>query len=224
MNNSIILIDNRDSFVYNLVDAFATTGHHCTVFRNTVTPDRVLAENPDLICLSPGPGHPTEAGQLMNILRTALEAPGPDGQGIPVLGICLGFQALIEHFGGTVAPCGAVHGHSENMTLTAAGCRHPVFAGMTIDRDPEHPERDGSLVPVARYHSLGCTSIPQGLVNLASIDTPQGAITMAAETEVTEGPGRAMGLQFHPESVLSPTGPLILQHSIDYLMNPHANR
>lgn len=221
MSNSIILIDNRDSFVYNLVDAFATTGNACTVFRNTVEPEQVLAAEPDLVCLSPGPGHPSEAGRLMDILRAALEAPGHGGRGVPVLGICLGFQALIEHFGGSVGPCGAVHGHSENMTLTEAGARHPVFAGLTVDRDPEHPERDGSLVPVARYHSLGCTSTPEGLRNLASIETPRGPITMAAETTVAEGPGRAMGLQFHPESVLSPAGPLILQRSIEYLLTTH---
>ncbi|MBZ8177255.1 anthranilate synthase component II [Corynebacterium sp. 3HC-13] len=220
-NARIILIDNRDSFVYNLVDAFATTGRECTVFRNNVDPSTVLEDHPDVICLSPGPGHPTEAGNLMAILDAALRASGPHNQGIPVLGICLGFQALLEHYGGHVAPCGAVHGIAENMTLTSAGSSHPIFEGLTLDRDPEHPEKPGQLVPVARYHSLGCTNPPAGLENLATIDTPHGAVSMAAETVQRQGPGHALGLQFHPESVLSPSGPLILQRSIDYLLRTH---
>ena len=73
MSTHVVLIDNHDSFVYNLVDAFAVAGVRCTVFRNTVPPEHVMAANPDVICLSPGPGHPRDAGHMMQFpgaLRT----------------------------------------------------------------------------------------------------------------------------------------------------------
>ena len=68
MSTHVVLIDNHDSFVYNLVDAFAVAGVRCTVFRNTVPPDHVIAANPDVICLSPGPGHPRDAGHMMQLI------------------------------------------------------------------------------------------------------------------------------------------------------------
>lgn len=111
MSTHVVLIDNHDSFVYNLVDAFAVAGVRCTVFRNTVPPEHVMAANPDVICLSPGPGHPRDAGHMMQLIDTAIGT-------VPILGICLGFQALLEHFGGVVAPCGPMHGVTDIMTLT----------------------------------------------------------------------------------------------------------
>lgn len=201
----IVLIDNHDSFVYNLVDAFAEAGYRCTVFRNTVSVDDVLSAQPDLICLSPGPGYPADAGNMMTILDRAL------GE-IPVLGICLGFQALLEHHGGRVEPCGPVHGVSVPMTLTDVGVDHPVFAGLAVDADL--PGVVGRLVPVARYHSLGCLHAPAGLRSLATTRTEIGDVVMAAETE----DGMAIGLQFHPESVLSPTGPIILARCVEQLL------
>ena len=80
----VVVIDNRDSFIYNLVDALA--GHHCTVFRNTVSVETVLAAKPDLLLFSPGPGHPLETGNMMELLDAI------HGE-IPALGMCLGFQA-----------------------------------------------------------------------------------------------------------------------------------
>ena len=91
----IVLLDNQDSFVYNLVDALA--GFDTVVYRNTVSADTVLGVDPELIVLSPGPGYPADAGCMMEVIERA--------QGrIPILGICLGYQALIEHFGGTSNP------------------------------------------------------------------------------------------------------------------------
>lgn len=208
MSAKIVLIDNHDSFVYNLVDAFASAGHQCTVYRNTVAIEQVLDTHPDLICLSPGPGYPSEAGNLMALIDAALGS-------VPILGICLGFQALIEHHGGTVEPCGPVHGVSEQMRLTDAGTTHPVFEGLAVDGGPDMPEVLGRQVPVARYHSLGCTTPPAGIVSLATIGSEIGDVIMTAETT----DHRALGLQFHPESVLSPTGPVILDRSINYLLN-----
>ena len=198
----IVLLDNQDSFVYNLVDALAE--YDSTVFRNTVSADTVLAAEPDLIVLSPGPGYPAEAGCMAELIERA--------QGnIPMLGICLGYQALVEHFGGAVRPCGPVHGASISMELTAAGQDSPLFTGMTVDDIPGQP---GKLVPVARYHSLGATEVPAGMHALAYTDTDIGDVVMAAATD----DGMSIGLQFHPESILTPAGPIMLRRSVDMLM------
>ena len=199
----IVLVDNHDSFVYNLVDAFAEAGHQCTVFRNTVPVEEMLAVGPDLICLSPGPGYPADAGNMNAVIERVLGD-------VPLLGICLGFQALIEHHGGTVEPCGPVHGVSVPMTLTDAGLASPVFEGLAVDA--EIPGEVGRLVPVARYHSLGCTAAPEGVTPLATTETAIGDVVMAAAMD------RAIGLQFHPESVLSPSGPIILNRCVEQLL------
>lgn len=203
----VVLIDNHDSFVYNLVDAFAVAGYRCTVFRNTVSIETVLAAEPDLICLSPGPGYPRDAGMLMELIERTL------GE-VPLLGICLGFQALIEHHGGSVEPCGPVHGTTDNMKLNDAGVAHPVFAGLAIDVEPDRPDLPGRLVPIGRYHSLGCVQAPAGMTSLGTSASEIGDVIMAAETT----DGMAIGLQFHPESVLSPTGPVILSRCVEQLL------
>ena len=204
MNPHVVLIDNHDSFVYNLVDALA--GYNTTVFRNTVPVEEVLAAQPDIIILSPGPGHPRDAGSMMQLVDASLGR-------IPILGICLGFQALLEHCGGRVEACGPVHGSSVPMTLTDAGAKHPLFQGLTTDSEPDNPNYVGRLVPVARYHSLGCANIPAQMRSLAETETNIGPVTMAAETL----DGMALGLQFHPESVLTPTGPIIIERCIKQL-------
>ncbi len=193
MNPHIVLLDNQDSFVYNLVDALA--GYRTTVFRNTVPADAVLAARPDLLIASPGPGHPADAGCMMELLGKARDHK------IPTLGICLGFQALLHLHGGDVRRCGPVHGKSLPMDLTSEGLKHPVFTGA------------GPQVPVARYHSLGCTEAPPGMRCLATAPTAIGDVVMAAETD----DGQALGLQFHPESILTPSGPLMIERIIDRL-------
>lgn len=241
----IVLLDNHDSFVYNLVDALAATGHECTVFRNTVPLETVLQADPDLICLSPGPGHPRDAGILMPLLEEAIGR-------IPILGICLGFQALLEHLGGRVQPCGPVHGRMDRMRLLRPGASatsgapstsanpsagdgattgdeldapapsgdpasaaSAVFDGLTVDGVGAGVGAEaGRLVPVARYHSLGCTKAPAGLIPLAEADSEAGPVIMAGVTE----DGLALGLQFHPESVLTPAGPHIITRSLEYLL------
>lgn len=178
----IVLLDNQDSFVYNLVDALA--GYDTVVYRNTVSADTVLDANSELIVLSPGPGYPADAGCMMEVINRA--------QGrIPILGICLGYQALIEHFGGRVRPCGPEHGTSLPMRTA-----------------------DGRLVPVARYHSLGATDAPTGVVPLAWADTAIGDVIMAARS----ADGMSIGLQFHPESILTPAGPQILDRCVHTLL------
>ncbi|MCQ9352780.1 anthranilate synthase component II [Corynebacterium sp. 153RC1] len=201
----VVLVDNQDSFVYNLVDAFAVAGYQCTVFRNTVSVEEILAANPDLICLSPGPGHPLEAGNMMKLIAEVIGK-------VPILGICLGFQALLEHFGGEVVPCGPVHGTTDNMVLEEAG--QELFGSLTTDAGLENNFR-GTLVPVARYHSLGCVNPPEQLAPMGTCDSAIGRVVMAAKTT----DNMAIGLQFHPESVLSPAGPIILDRCIELLIS-----
>ncbi len=195
----IVLLDNQDSFVYNLVDALA--GYDTVVYRNTVSADTVLDGGPELIVLSPGPGYPADAGCMMEVIARA--------QGrIPILGICLGYQALIEHFGGRVEPCGPEHGTSVPMRLTGP---HPLFDGLTVGGTPGQPGLD---VPVARYHSLGAVAAPEGIVPLAWTDTELGEVIMAAET----ADGMSVGFQFHPESILTPSGPQLLERCVEQLL------
>lgn len=207
--SKIVLLDNHDSFVYNLVDALH--GYDFKVFRNTVPMQTVLDADPALIILSPGPGYPDDAGCMMSLLDEALR------RRIPVLGICLGFQALLEHYGGKVEPCGPVHGKSEVMELTNSGVAHPVFEGLAADAVAELPEHVGRKVPVARYHSLGSKAVecPQGVVSLATTNTDIGPVIMAAET----ADKMAIGLQFHPESILTPAGPTILNRCVQTLLS-----
>lgn len=188
----IVLLDNQDSFVYNLVDALAE--YESVVFRNTVDVNSILALDPSLIVLSPGPGYPADAGCMPELIRRAQGS-------VPMLGICLGYQALVEHFGGTVQPCGPVHGVSDTMRLTSEGLASGLFRGMTSQL-----RRD---VPVARYHSLGAVSLPAGMHALART----GDIVMAAATD----DGMSIGLQFHPESILTPAGPTMLRRCVDKL-------
>lgn len=200
----VILLDNRDSFVYNLVDQFATLGADIEVYRNHVPAARVLealaptAQEADagarpVLCLSPGPGHPRTSGCLMELTATAIS------QHMPTIGICLGFQAIVEACGGSVGRVGAVHGRSTRVTVTEAGRRDPALAPLA-----------GGPLDVARYHSLGTRRLPPDLVSLAVTGTGDPAregIVMAARHATAP----VVGMQFHPESVLTPAGPLLLR-------------
>ncbi|GHF94538.1 glutamine amidotransferase [Deinococcus piscis] len=189
---NVLLLDNRDSFVYNLQEEFASAGMNVDVYRNDVPAAELLQrleQSRALLVLSPGPGHPQDAGELMPLLRASLGR-------FPVLGICLGFQALIEGSGGAVGRVGAVHGEAQPLTLTAEGTGHPLFAGL-------------GRVSVARYHSLGTRTLPPDLHPLAEID----GICMAAEHRSAA----ALGYQFHPESVLTPHGRELLLRAAAYL-------
>ncbi|RTR24701.1 glutamine amidotransferase-related protein [Deinococcus radiophilus] len=191
----ILLLDNLDSFVYNLLDEFASAGMNVEVYRNNVPAADLLARlarRPGVLVLSPGPGHPQDAGELMPLLRAALGRH-------PVLGICLGFQALIEASGGAVGRVGPVHGEAQTLTLTGSE-GHPLFAGL------------GPL-SVARYHSLGSRDLPPTLHSLAEID----GISMAAEHRQHA----ALGFQFHPESLLTPRGRELLLRSAEFLTGRH---
>ncbi len=192
MQSKIYFIDNFDSFSYNLVDEFAQLGYDLIVYRNNICANAIMAkieaENvPVVIVLSPGPGTPKQAGCLLELIDLA------KGK-YPILGICLGHQALVESYGGTVGHAGeTVHGKSSQIALND----HPIFAAL------------GANIPVARYHSLMATEVPSSLNIIAQYqDIPMAVISES---------DKALGFQFHPESILTPNGAQLIQQSLAYL-------
>ena len=189
MTASLLLIDNYDSFTWNLAQAFMALGVDVEVHRHdTLTVEDCVAMGPSHVCISPGPGRPEDAGISMDVLRAF------HGK-VPVLGVCLGHQALAMVFGGTVgrAPY-PVHGK-------AADVRHD---GKTLYRGLP------AAFPVARYHSLVAyrEGLPEELE--ISAQTDDGLIMGLRHTQhPTEG------VQFHPESVLTPDGPKLLANFLE---------
>lgn len=201
MKPRIVLIDNQDSFAYNLVDELRLLGYPLVIYRNHIGSDIVKADlsnyqGPQLVCLSPGPGHPTQAGNLLDLIDFCR------GQ-IPMLGICLGFQALLHDAGARVDRCGeVVHGK----TAVIQCLPHPIFAGLP------------SNLPVARYHSLSGYDLPEAVAVIADYPAPQPTATqdnipMAAWF----AEHIALGFQFHPESIMTTYGSQLIKQSIDYL-------
>lgn len=183
----VVFIDNFDSFTFNLVDEFARRGATVEVWRNRVAAAHALARaeaapGPRLIVLSPGPGTPRDAGCCIELIRLAAGR-------VPVFGVCLGHQALIEAFGGVVAPAGVIlHGRSSPVEHGGA----PIFDGLP------------SPFVVGRYHSLASHAVPQELEALAWTD----GIVMAVRHRVHP----LLGIQFHPESVLTPLGGRLIEN------------
>ena len=173
----VVLIDNHDSFVYNLVDAFAVAGYRCTVFRNTVDIETVLAAEPDLICLSPGPGYPADAGNMMALLDRVL------GE-IPLLGICRGMQLLNVALGGTLVQ--HIDGHTEAVGVFGSHAVKPVPGSLYAGVVPEETS-------VPTYHHQAVDRLGEGLV--ASAYAGDGTVEAV---ELASG-GWVLGVQWHPE-------------------------
>ena len=174
----ILLVDNYDSFTYNLAHLFGELGVEVVVRRNdAIDADEAERLGPSHLVVSPGPGRPADAGATPEILRRL--APS-----VPTLGVCLGHQAIVEVFGGSVGPARElVHGKSCLVEHDGRG----LFSGL-----PEPVE-------VGRYHSLAATVVPDALdVSARSYD---GEIMAVRHRELPVD-----GLQFHPESVLTPLG------------------
>lgn len=180
----IYLVDNYDSFSYNLYQLVGSLAGEVRVIRNDATTASELASHaPEAILLSPGPGRPKDAGICEDVVRTL------SGR-IPILGVCLGHQAICEAFGATIAHAPqAMHGKS-SMVDVDTSC--PLFA--------ELPGR----VQVARYHSLEAdpATLPACLGVVAEC---HGEVMAVAHTEHP-----TFGLQFHPESILTPEGPAMM--------------
>ena len=184
MNVRLLLIDNYDSFTYNLVQAFMILGAEVDVRRNDeITVEQAKAAAPTHLCISPGPGTPYDAGVSMDMIRAFA------GQ-VPVFGVCLGHQSIVEVFGGKVVRAGRLmHGKTSPVTHDGKG----LFAGL-----PQPAE-------VGRYHSLIARpdSLPEDLEVTAR--TPEGEIMGVRHRKLM-----VEGVQFHPESVLTPDGPALI--------------
>lgn len=194
----IFMLDNLDSFTYNLVDEFQCLGFEPTIYRNTLSADFIFEQMKNctdrvLLVLSPGPGEPSKAGCLMALIAKCAGK-------YPILGICLGHQALIEHYGGDIVRAPEiVHGKASNVTHRQNG----VFEGIN------HP------LPVARYHSLVASNVPKTLDIIAEyITSEQISLPMAIEHKSDS----ALGFQFHPESILTTYGGTLLAQTISYLL------
>lgn len=194
----LFMLDNLDSFTYNLVDEFQCLGFEPSVYRNTLSADFIFEKmqehtqktaEPVLLVLSPGPGDPSHAGCLMALIKKCAGR-------IPMLGICLGHQALIEHYGGRVERAHEiVHGKASNITHNELG----AFLNV------QNP------LPVARYHSLVGSNIPDALTVIADYK----GMCMAISNE----DDAVLAFQFHPESILTTFGATLLAQSIQHLLS-----
>jgi anthranilate synthase component 2 len=188
----ITLFDNHDSFTWNLAHDLEREGVHVTVVRAGEWSDDLWAQT-DALVLSPGPGLPQEHLQLLGIIDEAL------GHGVPVLGVCLGMQALAVHFGAALRNLDApLHGRSTEITWSLKGVETAPLASMW--------EELGSPTHVGHYHSwvVDEASLPADLhVNARN---SQG-LPMA----FLHGTLPVAGVQFHPESVLTPEGQTLLR-------------
>jgi anthranilate synthase/aminodeoxychorismate synthase-like glutamine amidotransferase len=187
----LFVLDNYDSFTFNLVQAFGELGAEPVVARNDrVGVEDVFADRPDAIVISPGPGTPATAGIAVPLIRAAAD------RGVPVLGVCLGHQAIGEAFGGQVVRAARqMHGKS---TLV-------IHNGDALFRDLASP------FEVMRYHSLivAPDDLPDCLVPTAwSADQPRGAEIMALRHRASP----TWGVQFHPESIGTPEGKRLLHN------------
>ena len=190
MKPKLLLIDNYDSFTYNLVQAFLVLGADVRVFRNdAIDIAEAQALAPTHLCISPGPGTPYDAGVSMDMIRSFAGR-------IPVLGVCLGHQSIVEVFGGKVVRAGRLmHGKTSLIDHDS----RTLFAGL-----PQPCE-------VGRYHSLIAApeSLPAHLQ--VSARTPEGEIMGVRHTELV-----VEGVQFHPESVLTPDGPKLMENFLRF--------
>ncbi len=185
----ILLIDNYDSFSYNLYQLIGEINSDIKVIRNNeMTVDEIKGLNPDRIILSPGPGRPEDAGVLIDVIKTM-------GKRTPILGVCLGHQAICAAYGSKITYAKEqMHGKQSNVTFDL-DC--PLFTGCP------------RTAPVARYHSL-----------IADKDTLAHCLKITALTEkgevmaVQHKEYPVYGVQFHPESIMTPNGKQILGNFI----------
>jgi len=183
----ILLVDNYDSFTYNLVHLFEELGAEVVVRRN----DEIDAAEagrlaPSHLVISPGPGRPEGAGATVEIVRRL--APTT-----PTLGVCLGHQAIVEAFGGEIGQAQRlVHGKASAVSHDGRG----IFAGLPQD------------FQAGRYHSLAATTVPDELE--VSATTADGEVMAVRHRTL-----RVDGVQFHPESVLTPEGPQLCRNFLE---------
>lgn len=185
----VLLIDNYDSFSYNLVQLIGelTDGNIKVVRNDEITIDEIRKMNPESIILSPGPGKPEDAGICEDVVRQLKDE-------YPILGVCLGHQSICEVFGAKVTYAKQLmHGKQSEMTILK---EDPIFEGL------------GQSFKGARYHSLSAdrNTIPDELEVIA-IDEKDGEVMAVKHKEYP-----IYGLQFHPESVLTPEGKTLVNN------------
>jgi len=190
MTRNVLIVDNHDSFTFNIVEALERLGASVRTVRNEIAAEDALAQARQadaMILISPGPGRPEEAGCSMDLVRLA------KGK-VPLFGVCLGHQAMVLEAGGEVVRASEpVHGKASLLTHDATG----PFAGVP------------NPIKIGRYHSL-CTPNPPARFHVhAAIDGMAMAISDKA--------AKQLGVQFHPESVLTPGGQQILANVLDLL-------
>jgi anthranilate synthase/aminodeoxychorismate synthase-like glutamine amidotransferase len=182
---SVLVVDNYDSFTYNLVQFLGELGAEMEVVRNDrATVDELLERAPDRVVVSPGPCTPDAAGISLETMRRFPEA------GIPTLGVCLGHQSLAQAFGGDVIRGEPVHGKTSEISHDG----RTIFAGLT------------PTLTVGRYHSLVVD--PDTLPDVFEVSARGGGVIMGIRHR--ELP--AEGVQFHPESVLTDEGRQLLKN------------
>jgi anthranilate synthase component 2/para-aminobenzoate synthetase component 2 len=180
----LLLIDNYDSFTYNLVQAFLVLGAEVKVFRNDeITVAAALDMAPTHLCISPGPGRPDDAGVSLAMIAAF------EGR-VPLLGVCLGHQSLVQHFGGRIVAADRLM-HGKTSTISHDG--RTVFAGL-----PQPFE-------AGRYHSLAAEAASLPACLEVSARSERGEIMGARHRRLP-----MEGVQFHPESVLTPAGNQLL--------------
>jgi anthranilate synthase/aminodeoxychorismate synthase-like glutamine amidotransferase len=183
----ILLIDNYDSFTYNLAHLFQELGAEVEVIRNDkIDVPEAERRAPSHLVISPGPGRPEGAGVSLELVRRL-------GRKVPTLGVCLGHQAIIEAFGGEVGQAQRlVHGKASEIGHDGRG----LFTGLP---DP---------LQGGRYHSLAATRVPEELEVCASTD--DGEVMAVRHRELSVD-----GIQFHPESVLTPDGAALAKNFLE---------
>lgn len=188
--SNILLLDNLDSFTYNLVEQLRSKHNNVLIYRNTVTVKVILnsinkMRNP-ILMLSPGPSTPQNAGCMLNLINKV------KGK-IPIVGICLGHQAIVEAYGGIIGYAGEIF-HGKASLINHDGLE--MFEGLP------------QPLPVARYHSLICNKIPKNFI----INSYFNNMIMSVRNNLDY----VCGFQFHPESILTTSGALLLQKIVDW--------
>ena len=186
----ILLIDNYDSFSYNLFQLIGEVNSDILVYRNDkITLDEINNLNPDAIILSPGPGKPEDAGICIDLVNEFYDK-------IPILGVCLGHQAICTAFGGKIS-------HAKRLM-------HGKSSEISTDDDEIFKNLE-SKITVGRYHSLSLIedSLPDSLKIISKADD-DGEIMAVSHNDFD-----VYGLQFHPESILTPDGLMIIRNFIE---------
>ena len=180
----VLVVDNYDSFTYNLVHLLEELGATVVVRQNDeIDPDEAERLAPDRLVVSPGPGRPEEAGSSIELVRRL-------GPTTPTLGVCLGHQAIVEAFGGEIGQARALlHGKASRLRHDGRG----IFTGLH------------DSIEAGRYHSLAAVRVPGELEVTARTEDDE-VMAVRHRTHPIEG------VQFHPESVLTPDGPKMLEN------------